>query len=205
MTEKVLNSLQQQKRQRILEVASPLFLRDGFKNVSMDAIAEAAPVSKATLYNHFADKKALFSAVIDQRCQALAAVLEQNLTGINDPEKALMTVARQFLMIVLTPESLRMHRTIIAEAGDFPELGRLFYESGPQRLSNLLAHYLQTLHEANILDVPNPRLSTSFFFNALKGRHHMECLLGLRESISLKEQDELIDYAVHMFLKAHRK
>lgn len=203
MTEKGLNSLQQRKRARILEVAGPLFLRDGYKNVSMDTIAEAAPVSKATLYNHFADKKALFSAVIGQRCEAFASVLEKELTG-DQPAKVLTEVARQFLRMIMSPDSLRMHRTIVAEAADFPELGNLFYESGPKRLRGLIINYLQGLHEARILDVPDAALSTIFFMNSLKGMHHMECLLGVRDGITPKEEDELVAYAVKVFLKAHR-
>lgn len=204
MTEKGLNTLQQRKRARILEVAGPLFLHDGYANVSMDAIAEAAPVSKATLYNHFADKKALFSAVISQRCEVFASVLEKELTG-DQPEKALTEVARQFLKMILAPDSLRMHRTMIAGAMEFPELGKMFYESGPKRLSGLLAQYLQTMHEAKILDVPDAMLSTSFFLNSLKGKHHMECLLGVRDGITSQEEQDLIAYAVKMFLKAHRR
>ena len=44
--------------------ATRMFLAHGYRNVSMEKIAQAAPVSKATLYNHFDSKNALLAAVI---------------------------------------------------------------------------------------------------------------------------------------------
>jgi AcrR family transcriptional regulator len=48
-----------QAHDQILEAALTLFARRGLDNTSMDAIADAAGVSKATIYNHWADKDAL--------------------------------------------------------------------------------------------------------------------------------------------------
>lgn len=142
--------------------------------------------------------------MIGRRCEIFASIREKELIG-DQPEKALTEVARQFLKMILAPDSLRMHRTIIAGAIEFPELGKLFYESGPKRLSGLLNKYLQDMHEAKILDVPDVTLSTSFFLNSLKGKHHMECLLGVRDGITPQEESDLTSYAVRMFLKAHQR
>lgn len=51
-------------RTRILRAAYALFVEHGFKAVSMQQIADAASIHKATLYHHFASKEALFSAVV---------------------------------------------------------------------------------------------------------------------------------------------
>ena len=45
--------------ERVLEAALALFAERGMVGTSMDAIAEASSVSKATIYNHWADKDAL--------------------------------------------------------------------------------------------------------------------------------------------------
>lgn len=49
-------------RQQILSAAIPLLTQRGFETISMDEIAEAANVSRATLYNHFDDKAAILDA-----------------------------------------------------------------------------------------------------------------------------------------------
>lgn len=49
---------------RILGVAYPLFVEHGYKSVSMQQIAGAAQIHKATLYHHFRNKDAIFIAVV---------------------------------------------------------------------------------------------------------------------------------------------
>src|ERR1700735_1729817 len=52
------------KRQAIIEAATALFLRDGYRNTSMDQVAADAAVSKQTVYKQFADKEQLFRAIV---------------------------------------------------------------------------------------------------------------------------------------------
>jgi len=49
---------------RILRAAYPLFVEHGYKSVSMQQVANAAQVHKATLYHHFLNKDAIFRAVV---------------------------------------------------------------------------------------------------------------------------------------------
>jgi AcrR family transcriptional regulator len=51
-------------RARILRAGRELFTQNGFSAVSMQQIADAAGVNKATLYHHFVDKEALFVEVL---------------------------------------------------------------------------------------------------------------------------------------------
>ena len=51
-------------RGRILREARALFTAQGYAAVSMQQIADAAAVNKATLYHHFRDKEDLFVAVM---------------------------------------------------------------------------------------------------------------------------------------------
>jgi AcrR family transcriptional regulator len=50
------------RRDRILDAAEGLFARVGLRSATMEAIASASSVSKATLYAYFPDKMAVFSA-----------------------------------------------------------------------------------------------------------------------------------------------
>lgn len=60
-------------RKRILTVAYRLFYKRGYARVSMDAIAEAAGVTKRSVYYHFESKDALVAAVLkNQQSHALA-------------------------------------------------------------------------------------------------------------------------------------
>ena len=60
---------------RILAVAYRLFYRRGYGRVSMDAVAEAAGVTKRTVYQHFESKDALVGALLaGQENDALALI-----------------------------------------------------------------------------------------------------------------------------------
>src|SRR5882762_5206644 len=48
------------RRVAILEAATPVFLRFGFKKTSMDDLARAAGLSRQGLYLHFPTKESLF-------------------------------------------------------------------------------------------------------------------------------------------------
>lgn len=182
-----------------------MFMRDGFTKVSMAAIAAAVPVSKPTLYNNFSDKKKLFAEVILHRCNDLANKFEENIRENTTPEAVLSGIGNSFLNMVLTPESIKIHRTMIAECAEFPEMAELFYKSGPERIHSLLEKYLKKLDDEKKLLVENPAISAAIFLNSLKGQPHMQCLLGMRKSVTAEERKEIIDYAVRHFIKAHSK
>lgn len=55
--------LTDRKREAIVQAATTLFQKHGFDGISMDRVAEAAEVSKRTLYNHFPSKEELFAHV----------------------------------------------------------------------------------------------------------------------------------------------
>ncbi len=192
------------KRARILEVAGQMFVAQGYSAVSMDALAEAAPVSKPTLYKHFKDKKAIFSAVIETRCDGMFDQFEHCLNGPEtDPETVLKTMAGTFLDLILSPQPLAMHRVIIAEAQTFPELGQMFYETGPKRVMALLADWLKRQHKDKRLVIQDPALSASLFLNMIKTELHLQCLLGLKKTVSKAERTRIVDYAVGVFVRAH--
>jgi AcrR family transcriptional regulator len=54
-------------RRSIVEAAYDMFYRDGFGRVGVDAVAEAAGITKRTLYYHFDSKDTLLAAVLDRQ------------------------------------------------------------------------------------------------------------------------------------------
>ena len=192
------------KKEQILATASEMFIKNGFAKVSMEAIAAAVPVSKPTLYNNFSDKKELFAAVVRSRCNKLAADMEESIREGNEPEIVLRDIGCKFLNMLLTPEALKIHRIMVAECAEFPEMAKLFYKTGPQRIQLLLEEYLKSQHETNKLNVENAYLSAAMFLSSLKSYVHMESLLSLRKTCSVEERDKIIDYSIKLFLKAHK-
>jgi AcrR family transcriptional regulator len=64
-------------RERILEQATPLFIKQGYQGLSMREIAAAVGVSKAGLYYHFKDKEALFLAILLTNIESLGKLVHE--------------------------------------------------------------------------------------------------------------------------------
>jgi len=61
----------------MLQAAGQAFARSGFHGASMDAIAEAAGISKPMLYNYFGSKQGLYAAYIERSGGALLTSMRQ--------------------------------------------------------------------------------------------------------------------------------
>ena len=59
----------EQRRERIVRAAAPLFLKKGYDNVSIDEIIGVVGGSKATIYAWFGGKEGLFEAVVRRELQ----------------------------------------------------------------------------------------------------------------------------------------
>jgi AcrR family transcriptional regulator len=78
--------------------------------VSTDAIVAAAGVTRGALYHQFADKTALFEAVLAAVEADIASRLAESVVaaGITDPVEALRHSVRTWLDICVEPEILRV-------------------------------------------------------------------------------------------------
>ena len=97
-------------RDALVAAARPLFAAHGFADVSTDAIVAAAGVTRGALYHQFADKTALFEAVLAAVEADIARRLadEAAAAGISDPVEALRHAVRTWLDICVEPEIHRI-------------------------------------------------------------------------------------------------
>jgi AcrR family transcriptional regulator len=97
-TEPTLATPEATGRQRILRAARALFTANGYATVSMQQIADAAAVNKATLYHHFRDKEDLFVAVmIEEFARTTADVAAVIAKGVTLREQ--LTQVAEYLFV----------------------------------------------------------------------------------------------------------
>src|SRR6202047_2647433 len=113
---------------RILDVATMLFLGHGFGATSIEAVAKRAGISKRTFYHRFSGKERLFEAVLRRLMARWLPAFDAALLSPASLEDALRGSAEHMLKIALTPEALALHRMIIHEAQRFPALARIMHE-----------------------------------------------------------------------------
>ena len=80
-------------RERLLDVAAPLFYERGFHAIGIDNIIDGVGVTKTTFYNHFESKDALIVAVLDQKdSRDLQALREAIQSRAGSPRDKLLVV-----------------------------------------------------------------------------------------------------------------
>ncbi len=189
------------KRQAILNGATRMFLAHGYRNVSMEKIAQAAPVSKATLYNHFDSKNALLAAVISDLCGSLLQTMAQVTIESDDVENNLTKIATSAVDLIYAEDALAIYRLVVAESPDFPELGQLFYQSGPQTVLTQLEDYFRQLNAEGSFNITDPVFAADAFFSMLKGDLHLRCLLTKTLRPSADEKKHLISRVIAFYMR----
>lgn len=191
------------KAEQVLDAAATVFLEQGFGVASMDAVAQAAGVSKATVYAHFGGKDALFAAIVERACLRYAEILGSPDMREADVAAVLRSVGSNFLGLLLRPQTLAIFRVVVAEAPRFPNLGRVFFESGPRRVLERVEGFIRVAADKGQLGVADPHRAAEHFLGLLKGELHMKMVLGLTEEVSPQEFDATVDAAVSAFLQAY--
>ena len=86
------------QRRRLFEAAAAEFARSGYAEASAEAISRAAGMSKATFYEHFANKEECILALFDEAAtEVLRVMAEGTAAGGRDPVQRLRGGLRAFL------------------------------------------------------------------------------------------------------------
>jgi AcrR family transcriptional regulator len=194
-----------ERREAILRIAHEAFLTDGYAATSMSEIARKVGGSKATLYNYFSSKEELFTAVVDEKCQDIQEMVFDAQMAMDDFAKVLTQLAERFVHAVLQDDTIATFRLITAEAARFPELGRVFYSSGPQRSKDRLADFFARAVADGDLKPRDPRIMAGRFFELCKGELHQRKLWGMRPDPTNAEIRAHVADSVDVFLAAYGK
>ncbi len=193
---------------RLLDVATTLFMERGFDGTSIDAVAEAAGVSKPTVYARYHDKRDLFAAVLRGRIQdwlaPLSVAAEAQATEV-DPksiETTLNELSRHMLAQALRPEGAILRRMVAAQAVQFPELAKLAHEEGWMRGVRGVAVLLRQFAIRGEIRVDDPELAAELFLNLLLGHSVRLDLHGIATDPEFQERRRRA--AVELFLNGVR-
>ncbi|WP_218082709.1 TetR/AcrR family transcriptional regulator [Anthocerotibacter panamensis] len=157
-----------EKAEAILEGGMQEFLAHGYAATSMDRVALAAKVSKATVYSHFQDKESLFTVLIQR-------LVEKKFGSVFDvadaqilqapPKVVLQEFANRVLDIGMNePQFLNFMRLILGESERFPALARTFVRNVEQTaFRNLCQYFANSPH----LKLDDPEATARVFIGAI--------------------------------------
>ncbi|MBX3503548.1 MAG: TetR/AcrR family transcriptional regulator [Alphaproteobacteria bacterium] len=90
-------------RARIVEIATGLFAGAGYDATSIETVLAKSAISRGALYHHFADKAALFEAVLEAIEADIARTLRAASLGIGDPVAAMRAGGDAWLKLSRDP------------------------------------------------------------------------------------------------------
>lgn len=191
-----------EKRAALVEAAGRLFCEHGFEAVSLEAIAQAAGVSKLTIYSHFGDKEGLFTAAVEARCECqLPHGLFERPVDLPIDE-ALRQIGTAFVDLVFSDEAVTLMRMMAAQAGQSTRLAGLYYQAGPKRALEEMECFLREAQRRGQLALDDPKTAAAQFFVLLKGLAHFRCLIGLQPPPDEADRRAHVERCVALFLKA---
>lgn len=191
--------------ERLIEVATRLFMERGFDATSIDAVAEAAGVSKPTVYARYRDKRELFTAVLQRRINGwlapLSAVAEAHAAGNGDADirATLHELSRTLLCHANEPGKAALHRILVAQAVQFPELARMAHEEGWLRGVRAIATLLRAAEQRGEIQVDDPDVAANSFLSLVLGHSQRVSMYGIAVDLELRERHR--HGAVELFLR----
>lgn len=132
------------KRKQVINAAVELFLMNGYDQTSMDAIALQANVSKTTVYAHYADKLALFKAVVERAAESLASKPdEKKVRAAGSAEARLTQLIVSVLEATIQPEFRAFLRIMVSESARHPDLAQVMQAPARIDVAGLIANTLE--------------------------------------------------------------
>jgi AcrR family transcriptional regulator len=136
------------KREAIIAAATRAFFESGFAGTSIERVAADAGVSKVTVYSHFGDKRALFTAAIEAACSQIRDhfTIDEPVNGTL--RTRLLAIGEALVAFLSRPEMVQFERRIAAETVNEPEIGATFLAAGPHRMKEALSEFLRACARA---------------------------------------------------------
>ena len=196
--------LDRAKRKQIMEGANQLFMSLGFDAASMGAIAQAAGVSKGTLYVYFKSKEELFGAIVeDQRRQQAQQIF--TFDAHDDVEVVLTRLGIQFMQFMCIANGLSWLRTVIAIAARMPVMGEKFYQAGPAVGIARLKDYLESQVAAGVLERHDCEVAAAQFIDSCASLIYKPLLFNAMGVPDRALIDRVVGMAVRTYLQAWRR
>jgi TetR/AcrR family transcriptional regulator, mexJK operon transcriptional repressor len=190
------------KRGQILEAATLLFTEQGYTAISMDLIARQADVSKQTVYSHFGSKDQLFAAAIEQKCDSYHMV-DFSFNDLADPKAVLLTLAQRFLQMLTSKEACAVHKICAYEANSHSTLSELFYQAGPEKITNEVVELMAELNQRKILKINNAHFAAVQFLDLMKGEAWLRVEFNTKQQLSQTEINAYLLSSVELFMRGY--
>jgi AcrR family transcriptional regulator len=187
-------------RQAIMDATVAYLLKKPFEKVSMAEIAEAAGVSRRTIFNQFDTKLALFEEALKQVWSRIPmAAITQAETALDDPRATLRAVGTAIITFWGHPDAIDIARMVIREGVQYPALTTQYIEMGKRPVTAALIAYLDRANRAGLMPITNPDLAAKQFIGMINEPLVFLGILGVKEKHTPEYRAYVVEEAVTSF------
>src|SRR5690606_9602613 len=177
----------------------------GFAATSMDRIAAVAGVSKRTVYNHFASKDELFTAILWQLWEASQAVEAVAYSAAQPLREQLLSFTRQKMRLMSDASFIDLSRVAIAERVHAPERARAMMEKLAEKEEGLATWIRAAQADGRLRADVTPGEAAHQLQGMLKAFAFWPQVTMGQAPLSPEAQQRLMEDCVDMFLALHAK
>jgi len=165
--------------EKFLQAATEVFLERGYRSARLADIVARAGGSLATLYRVFGNKEGLVHAIMHESIGSFGHSMDVlNEPGLS-PDAALAAAAERMVAEILTPQRIVIHRIVIAQGLEFPELRDWFFEHGVAPALTALAQYFAREKKHGRLHVDDADMAADRFMTMVFGEAIMRSINGM--------------------------
>ncbi|EAS40331.1 TetR/AcrR family transcriptional regulator [Photobacterium profundum] len=195
----------QKKRIRIIEVATELFIEQGYKDTSLDQIVAICGGSKQTLYRYFSNKEGLFVEVLAHNTKtSLESVFQLAERQNESLPDTLEDFAKKYLRGICSNPILSLYRIISADFNKHDSVPNQFWQTGPMRIHQYLIEFLKTDEVSQQLKIDDPDLACGQLLALIKLDYQNMALMGFK-FLSDDQLDTHAHNAVSAFLSLYQR
>jgi TetR/AcrR family transcriptional repressor of mexJK operon len=188
--------------ERLRAAAVSIFLENGYDGTTMEAVADAASITKRTLYARYPDKHALFVSVIPWALSRLKERHTEDAPAGDDLAAALTAVGRGAIARVVDPDTIRLRRMAMYESARFPEFAQSAESMMYSAQVRAVVAVLRQHRDADGLVIDDIELAAEQFLAMVAVMPSRLADFGIVRSPEV--EDRHLEHAVALFLRAIR-
>ncbi len=152
----------QQKQEKILEIASEIFLKYGYKKTSLQMIVKQTGGSLATIYKVFGNKENLFQKVIEFNGQKFIKTINQmfaqNMNSHLNLEQFLYNMGSHLIQEILKANNIAFLRLMILEGYDNQNFIETFHRSSGSIIFDIVSKAIKHYNDKQNLNIENKEI-----------------------------------------------
>ncbi len=187
------------RRRQIVQAAVELFSRKGFRGTTTREIAEAAGISEAMIFKHFATKQELYSAIIEAKSET-EELLASAAKAARGKDDAGVLRAVGLKMMEQTERDPSLMRLLLFSALEGHELSEIFFESRVRRLHEFLSSYIRKRIEDGRFRPVDPLVAARGFIGMIVHYLLIHELFGVKRP-PRSSPEEVVELFMSIFLK----